>query len=161
MPLAGTHIAITAAVLAAARKFLKIKLSNRLLLLGAAMGLLPDLDIPAAMAINWVFGTSLYFHKTYTHAFIIPLLLFPAAMALKHLRKAKAATLTLIAAVAWFVHLMLDCRLAAGAPPTWLPAMGPVGFCTEFPSTATLVLIDSGAILLFALYLAYRSGKKS
>lgn len=161
MPLAGTHIAITAAVLAAIRKFLKVKFSDRTLLLGAAMGLLPDLDIPAALFLNAVFGTSFYFHKTYTHTFIIPLLLFAAAMALKYLRKGKAAILTLIAATAWLVHLPLDCYLAVGSPPTWIPAMGQAAFCREFPRTDILVLLDASMILLFTIYLAYKSGRKN
>ncbi len=161
MPLAGTHIAVTAAVLAAARKFLRIRFSDSLLMLGAAFGLLPDLDIPAAMAINLVFGTSLYFHKTYTHALIIPLLLFSVAIALKYFRKGKAATITLIAAVAWFVHLLLDCHLAVGSPPTWIPVTGPVGFCREFTRLDILVLLDALMILLFTLYLAYKRGRKS
>lgn len=161
MPLAGTHIAITAAVLAAVRKFLKIRFSNTLLLAGAAIGLAPDLDIPAALFLNAVFGTSFYFHKTYTHAFIIPLLLFAAAMALKYFRKAKAATITLIAAVAWLVHLLLDCHLATGSSPTWIPGMGQVGFCREFPRLDILVILDASTILLFTIYLAYKSGRKS
>ncbi len=161
MPLAGTHITVTAAVIAAVRKFLKVRFCNRVLLLGAAVGLMPDLDIPAAMIINSFFGTNFYFHKLYTHAAIIPLLLFLAAIALKHFRKGKAAVLTLAAAVAWLVHLMLDCYLAIGSSPTWIPAMGPIGFCREFPSLDTLVLIDAAAILLFTLYLAYKSRRKS
>ncbi len=161
MPLAGTHIAVTAAVLAAVRKFLKIRFSNPLLLVGAAIGLAPDLDIPVALAINWIFGTSFYFHKIYTHAFTIPLLLFVAAMALKYLRKEKFAVVTLVAAVAWLVHLMLDCYLAVGSPPTWIPAIWQVGFCREFPNLDVLVLIDAAMILLFTLYLAYKSGRKS
>lgn len=161
MPLAGIHIVTTAAALAAVRKFLRIRFSNRLLLLGAAMGLLPDLDIPAAMVPNWIFGTEFYFHKIYTHAFIIPLLLFPAAMALKYFGKGKAAVATLAAAIAWLVHLMLDCYLATGDSPTWLPAMWTARFCREFPRLDLLVGFDALVILFFALYLAYRSGRKS
>ncbi len=161
MPLAGTHIAATAAVLAAVRKFLRIRFSDSALMLGAAFGLLPDLDIPAAMAINWIFGTSFYFHKIYTHAVIIPALLFLAAISLKFFRKGKAAVVTLAAAVAWFVHLMLDCYIATGSSPTWIPAMGTVGFCREFPRLDILVLLDALMILLFTLYLAYRSGRKN
>ncbi len=161
MPLAGTHIAVTAAVLAAVRKFLRINFSNSMLMLGAAFGLLPDLDIPAAMVINLVFGTSFYFHKIYTHAVIIPVLLFLAAIALKCFGKGKAAVVTLVAAVAWLVHLMLDCYLATGSSPTWIPAMGTVGFCREFPRLDILVGVDALAILLFTIYLAYQSGKKN
>ncbi len=154
------HIAVTAAVLAAMRKFLRIRFSNKVLLFGAAMGLLPDLDIPAALLPNWIFGTSFYFHKTYTHAFIIPLLLFLAAIAVKYFRKERLATVVLVTAVAWFVHLLLDCRLATGSSPTWIPAMGPVGFCRAFPRLDVLVILDALMILLFVLYIAYKSGRK-
>ncbi len=159
MPLVGTHIAVTAAVLAAVRKFLRIRFSDRLLLLGAAMGLLPDLDIPAALLPNWILGTSFYFHKAYTHAFIIPLLLFLAAISVKHFKKEKLATVMLVAAAAWFVHLLLDCRLAMGSPPTWIPAAWPVGFCREFPKLDTLIGLDAAMMLLFTIYVAYQSGK--
>lgn len=161
MPLAGTHIVITAAVLAAVRRLLKVRFGNGLLLVGAAMGLLPDLDIPAALAINWIFGTSFYFHKTYTHAVIIPLLLFLSAIAVKHFRKKRLAAVMLVAAVAWFIHVLLDCHLATGSPPTWIPAMGQVGFCREFPRLDILVMLDALMILLFTLYLAYKSRRKS
>ena len=108
MPLAGTHIVITIAVLAAVRKFLKIKFSNRLLLLGGLIGLLPDIDMPLALAINRIFGTSVYFHKIYTHALLIPLVLYLTALTVKKFN-VKAATAILIAAVAWLVHVILDC----------------------------------------------------
>ena len=161
MPLAGTHIAVTAAVLAAVRKFLRIRFSDSILMLGAAFGLLPDLDIPAAIAINLAFGTSLYFHKIYTHAAIIPMLLFLAAIAMKYFGKGKTSVVMLVAAVAWFVHLLLDCHLATGSSPVWIPAMGPIGFCREVTRLDILVLLDALMILLFTLYIAYMSNQKN
>ena len=49
MPLAGAHVVITIVALAAIRKFLKLKFSNRILLLGGVLGLLADADIPIAI----------------------------------------------------------------------------------------------------------------
>ncbi|MBS3132941.1 metal-dependent hydrolase [Candidatus Woesearchaeota archaeon] len=158
MPLAGTHIVITIAVLAAVRKFLKIKFSNRLLLLGGLIGLLPDIDMPLALAINRIFGTSVYFHKIYTHALLIPLVLYLTALTVKKFN-VKAATAILIAAVAWLVHVILDCYSTFGLAPSLVPNWNGFGFCAGFLSPEGLMQFDGAVLFLFLLYLAYKSGK--
>jgi len=158
MPFAGAHVIIVIAVLAVLRKFLKLKISNRLLLFGGVLGLLPDIDIPIALGINWIFGTSLYFHKIYTHAVIIPLLLFLIAIIMK--KFSRFSTIIFITAIAWFVHLVLDCYFAIGKAPSFLPGGPGLGFCNELLSLSALLNADAIVIVLGVLYLAYRSGKK-
>jgi len=156
MPLAGAHIVITIVALAAIRKFLNIRLSNRIILLGGIIGLLPDLDIPLAIVLNLIFGTSFYFHKIYTHALIIPLLLYLASVIVKKSNE-KASVMILVAAIAWFMHLLLDCYFFLGLTPTILPGIGQLGFCRELLSFDATVYFDAIAISLFVIYLAYKS----
>ena len=157
MPLAGAHIAVTIAVLAAVRKFLKIRFSGRMLLLGGVLGLVPDIDIPLAMIANRVFGTSLYFHKIYTHALAIPAAIFAAAIAAKHFRKEKAAVTLLMAAIAWIVHIILDCQFTVGLSPSLLPGGKGMAFCTGLLGIDRLMQADAVAISLLVIYLAYKS----
>jgi hypothetical protein len=155
MPLAGAHVVLTIGLLAFVRKFLKIKFNNRLLLLGGALGLLPDLDIPIALAINFVFGTNFYFHKIYTHAFIIPLALFLIALVMK--KTSKFSVIIFITALAWLTHLVLDCYLALGQAPSILPAEPGIGVCRELLSLDMIMNLDAALIVLAVLYLAYKT----
>jgi len=156
MPLAGVHSVITIAALAAIRKFLKIKFSNRILLLGGILGLLPDVDIPIAIVLNWIFGTSFYFHKTYTHALIIPVLLYLASVVIKKFNE-KAAVIILLSAIAWFMHLVLDCTFLFGLPPSMLPGAIGWGFCRESLNVIGIMSMDAIIIAFFILYLAYKN----
>jgi len=156
MPLAGAHIVITIVALAAIRKFLNIKFSNRILLLGGILGMLPDLDIPIAFVLNGFFGTSFYFHKFYTHALIIPVLLYLASVVVKKFNE-KAAVIILLSAITWFIHLVLDCTFLIGMRPTVFPGAISWGFCRETLNVFEIMSLDAIIIAFFVLYLAYKS----
>lgn len=157
MPLAGTHIVTTMLVLAGIRKYLKIKFSNRLLLFGGVLGLLPDIDIPIAIAINFISGTNFYFHKFYTHALIIPIILFVISILMKYFNP-KIATVVLISSIGWAMHITLDCYLAVGIQPSIFPGfIWPIGICTEIVNLENLVIIDAVFVTAFVLYLAYKT----
>ena len=143
-------------MLLAARKFLGLKFSDRIFLIGALIGMLPDIDIPAAWVINWIFGTQFYFHKIYTHALVIPLLLFATAMMAKRYSE-KTATAILVAAIAWLTHVVADCYLSVGMNPTLLPAGQEIMLCRNFLDLNMLVNIDAASIFLFVAYLAWKN----
>jgi len=157
MPLAAFHAIITIVILAAIRKFLRINFSNRLLLFGGILGLLPDLDIPIALAVNWVLGTGLYLHKVYANALIIPLLIFITAIILKYYNYGKQSVIVLVVAVSYFFHIVLDCFFSLGLTANLLPGGEMLGMCRNIADKETLIIIDALFLGMFLIYLAYKA----
>ena len=159
MPLAGFHAVFTIIILASIRKFLKIKFSNKMLLFGGILGLLPDLDIPLALALNWIFGTNVYFHKIYANALVIPLALFAIAIVLKYKNHEKSAVFVLLSSVSYFVHILLDCFFSRGLTANIIPGGEMLSVCRNIASKETLIYADAIFIGVFLLYLAYKAPK--
>jgi hypothetical protein len=170
MPLAATHIIITLAVVEGLRRIFRFP--KRFVLLGGIFGLLPDLDIPAALVLNLVTGGNYYFHKTYTHSFALALLFFVAAAITStlrfqqlHLGKLIVSKITLVAGlglagVGWVMHNILDCWLSIGTVPSWLPGSTErIGFCRSLLTQEQLIYLDGLLVSLGFMYFMSRSWK--
>ncbi len=71
MPYAVTHVILTIVIADLYRDYAaKKKFPMIYVLIAGIAGLLPDLDIPALWAFNFVFGTNYNFHRIYTHSLV-------------------------------------------------------------------------------------------
>jgi len=121
MPTAVTHVLLTIIAVDLYRDYFykhKKVITLHMVFLGGVFGLIPDIDIPIYWLLKNVFGISVgFFHRTYTHTFLIPLALLLFAV-LFHKRH-KLSIMLGIASFAVSFHIILDLVLMGYVAPFW------------------------------------------
>ena|SRR3989338_6923595 len=160
MPYAAAHVILTIVIADIYRDYIaKKKFPMIYVLIAGVAGLVPDMDIPASWALNFIFGTNYNFHRIYTHSLIYAIAFFLIAMVFLLLRKEEYKILKwnvpkqafamffLAMAFGWLIHIVLDCALAADGYLNLVPLI-PLTFC---PSPfGNNVLAGFDAIILVA-----------
>ena len=126
-------------------------------------GLLPDMDIPAGWLFNLVFKTNYNFHRVYTHSLSYAIAFFFIAMVFLFSSKEKYKILKwnvpkqaffmffLAMAFGWFMHIALDCALAADGYLNLIPSI-PLTFCPHPFSNQALVGFDAIILVLWLIH---------
>src|SRR3989338_5881856 len=111
MPLAVTHVLLTIVLLDIFRDYIikkKKLIPLNYLFIGGVAGLLPDIDIPVFWLLNNVLSIkTTWFHGTYTHIFLIPIVLGVVAFFAYKYNK-KTGVLLGVIAFGYFLHVLLD-----------------------------------------------------
>lgn len=121
MPTAVTHVLLTIISVDLYRDYFfkhKRMITMKMLLWAGVFGLLPDIDIPIYWLLKNIIGLPVeWFHRTFTHSFLIPLILLILAIILQKMHK--ASIMLAIASFAWSLHIILDLLLMGYAIPFW------------------------------------------
>ncbi|MFH1409295.1 MAG: metal-dependent hydrolase [Nanoarchaeota archaeon] len=121
MPTAVTHVLLTIISVDIYRDYFykhKDLISLKMLLWAGIIGLMPDIDIPIYWLLNNVLKLSVpWFHRAFSHTFLIPLLLVILAFVFRE--KHRTSIMFAIASFAWTGHLLLDMIFAGYAPIFW------------------------------------------
>ena len=164
MPYAVAHVILTIVIADIYRDFIsKKKFPMIYVLIAGIAGLMPDLDLPASWAFNLVFGTDYYFHRVYTHSLLYAIAFFLISMTFLILKKeeyrifrwnvTKQAFVMFFLAMAfgWFVHIGLDCALAADGYLNLIPSI-PLKFCPHPFSNEAILGFDAIILMLWLLH---------
>lgn len=158
MAFAVVHVIIPIIAVDLVRDFvLKKKFSTFFLLIAGFAGLLPDADIPISWAVSFLTGTSVDYHRIFTHTLLFPLI-FLVIAAIFHfvekknykifkfsIQKHHVALFFLMLAIGWSFHVMLDCFFAADGSLSFIPGV-PLNMCPHAWSNDAILGLD--AILL-------------
>jgi len=160
MPYAVAHVILTIVIADIYRDYIaKKKFPMAYVFIAGIAGLMPDLDLPVSWAFNLIFGTDYNFHRIYTHSLFYSIAFFFIAMIFLFSRKEKYKILGWNApkqafamffsamAFGWFMHIALDCALAADGFLNLIPTI-PLKFCPSPFSNQALAGFD--AIILVA-----------
>ena len=110
MPLAVTHVLLAIIVLDIFRDyFIKKKklIPLHYIFIGGIAGLLPDIDIPVFWVVSLFKPSIDWFHGTFTHLFLIPLVILVASLVTYRYNK-KAGILLGIISFSYGFHIILD-----------------------------------------------------
>ena len=164
MPYAVAHTILTIVIADIYRDYIaKKRFPMIYVFIAGIAGLMPDLDIPASWAFNLVFGTQYNFHRIYTHSLFYAIAFFFIAMIFLFSRKYKYkilrwsapknafAMLFLALAFGWFMHIALDCALAADGYLNLIPSV-PLSFCPHPFSNQALVGFDAIILVLWLIH---------
>jgi membrane-bound metal-dependent hydrolase YbcI (DUF457 family) len=164
MPYAVAHVIVTIVVADIYRDYIaKKKFSMWYVLIAGIAGLLPDADIPASWLFNFIFGTNYNFHRLYTHSLAWAFLFLAIAGIFYLVRKEhcrlwkwnvpKDAIVMFFLAVAfgWFMHILLDCSLAADGLLTLVPGV-PLAICPHPFGQDVLAGFDAIILLLWLVH---------
>ena len=164
MPYAVTHVILTIVLADIYRDyFAKKRFPMIYVFIAGIAGLLPDLDVPAGWAFNIIFGTGYNFHRIYTHSLIYAITFFFIAIMFLLFRKEKYkiviwnmpksvfAMLFFALAFGWFMHIALDCALAADGYLNLIPSI-PLNFCPHPFSNQALLGIDAIILVLWLMH---------
>lgn len=122
MPLAVTHVLLTIIVIDIFRDYILKKkelIPLNYLFIGGIAGLLPDIDIPLFWLSNiFKFGIQ-WFHSTFTHLFLIPLIILIASLIVYKYNKRISVLLGIIS-FGYAFHILLDFVFyGCNMPPFW------------------------------------------
>jgi hypothetical protein len=111
MALAVTHVILTIVLIDLYRDYIaRNKFPTKYVLLGGVAGLFPDIDIPLGWAYNLLTGSQAYFHGTFTHSVLIPIVLAIASiLAYEVSGNRKLGLVLAVISFGWLFHLILDC----------------------------------------------------
>jgi len=110
MPLAVTHVLLTIILVDLFRDYIikkKKLIPLNFLFIGGVAGLLPDIDIPIFWLLNLFKFNIQWFHGTFTHLFLIPLIILVASLITYKYNK-KAGILLGIITFGYALHISLD-----------------------------------------------------
>ena len=110
MPLAVTHVILTIVLVDLFRDYIiknKKLISLRYVLIGGVAGLLPDIDVPFFWLLSIFKPDIAWFHGTFTHLFLIPVIITIASLIIYRYNK-KAGILAGIIAFGYGFHIFLD-----------------------------------------------------
>ena len=168
MPYAVTHVILTIVIADIYRDYIaKKRFPMIYVLIAGIAGLMPDLDIPAGWFFNFIFKTSYNLHRIYTHSLSYAAAFFFISMVFLFSRKEKykifgwnvpkqAFVMFFLAmAFGWFMHIVLDCGLAADGYLNLIPTM-PLSFCPHPFSNQALVGFDAIILVLWLIHEQYR-----
>ena len=164
MPFAAAHVILTIVIADIYRDYISKKRFPMIYVFIAGIaGLLPDLDVPAGWLFNLMLKTNYNFHRVYTHSLIYAIAFFFIAMAFLFSGKEKYKILKwnvpkqaffmffLAMAFGWFMHIALDCALAADGYLNLLPSI-PLKFCPHPFSNQVLVGFDAIILVLWLIH---------
>ena len=164
MPYAAAHVIITIVLADIYRDYIsKKKFPMIYVLIAGIAGLLPDIDIPISWMFNFVFGTDYNFHRIYTHSLLYAIIFFLTAILFLFLRKKdykilkwdvpKQAIIMFFFALAfgWFMHILLDCALAADGYLNLIPSI-PLKLCPSPFSNNVLQGFDAVILVLWLIH---------
>lgn len=109
MPLAVTHVLLTIVAIDIFRDYIikkKKLIPLNFLFIGGIAGLLPDIDIPLFWLLT-IFKPIAWFHGTFTHIFLIPLIILIVSLITYRYNK-KAGILLAIITFGYAFHILLD-----------------------------------------------------
>ena len=158
MPYAVAHVILTIVIADIYRDYIaKKKFPMIYVFIAGVAGLLPDLDLPASWIFNLVFGTHYNFHRIYTHSLIYSIIFFLAAIIFWIGRKEnyKIVIFFLAMSFGWFMHILLDCALAADGYLNSIPSI-PLKFCPSPFTNDFLVGFDAIILILWLLHEQYK-----
>lgn len=172
MPYAVAHVILTIVIADIYRDYIaKKRFPMFYVLIAGIAGLAPDMDIPASWIFNFIFGTHYNFHRVYTHSLFYAIVFFLISMLFFFARKEKykigkwvvdkrAITLFFFAlAFGWFIHIALDCTLAADGYLNLIPTI-PLKFCPHPFSNQVLAGFDAVILVLWLIHEQWRHGIK-
>lgn len=164
MPYAVAHVILTIVTADIYRDYIaKKKFPMIYVFVAGIAGLMPDLDIPAGWVFNFIFGTHYNFHRIYTHSlsyaigFFFIAMLFLASSREKYkifrwnVPKRAFFMFFLAIAFGWFMHIGLDCALAADGYLNLIPSV-PLKFCPSPFSNQALVGFDAIILVLWLIH---------
>ena len=164
MPYAVAHVILTIVIADLYRDhFAKKRFPMIYVLVAGIAGLLPDLDIPFVWAFNFISGANYNFHRIYTHSLLYSIVFFSAAVLFLIIRKEnyriikwtvnKDALILFFFAMAfgWFMHISLDCALAADGYLNLVPSI-PLNFCPHPFSNEALAGFDAIILVLWLIH---------
>lgn len=168
MPYAVAHVILTVVIADIYRDYISRKKFPMIYVLAAGIaGLMPDLDLPASWLFNFFFGTNYSFHRIYTHSLLYSIIFFLIAMVFLAVRKENysvlkwsihrnmLAMLFFALSFGWFMHIALDCALAADGYLNLVPSI-PLKFCPHPFSNDALLGIDAIILVLWLIHEQYR-----
>ena len=168
MPYAVAHVILTIVIADIYRDYIaKKKFPMIYVFIAGVAGLMPDMDIPASWVFNLIFGTNYNFHRIYTHSLLYAIVFFLISMIFLLLRKneykilkwnmSKQAIVMLFFALAfgWFMHVALDCTLAADGYLNLIPSI-PLKFCPHPFSNQAIVGFDAIILVLWLIHEQWR-----
>ena len=164
MPYAVAHVILTIVIADIYRDyFAKKKFPMIYVLIAGIAGLFPDIDIPAGGVFNFIFGTDYIFHRIYTHSLIYAIVFFLISIFFLISRKKDYRILNwkipkqaffmffLALAFGWFLHISLDCTLAADGYLNIIPSM-PLTFCPHPFNNDVLAGFDAIILVLWLIH---------
>ena len=110
MPLAVTHVLLTIIALDIFRDYIikkKRLIPLHFIFIGGIAGLLPDIDIPLFWLLDFFNLNMPWFHSTFTHIFLIPVVILIASLITYKYNK-KAGILLGIISFGYGFHIILD-----------------------------------------------------
>ena len=168
MPYAVAHVILTIVIADIYRDYIaKKRFPMIYVLIAGIAGLLPDMDIPASWVFNLVFGTNFNFHRVYTHSLFYAIVFFLISMLFLFIRKEKYKIIKFVLhkqaivifflamSFGWFMHIALDCTLAADGYLNLIPTI-PLKFCPNPFSNEALVGFDAIILVLWLVHEQYR-----
>lgn len=164
MPYAVAHVILTIVIADIYRDYISKKRFSMIYVFVAGIaGLIPDLDVPASWLYNLIFGTNYNFHRIYTHSLLYAIIFFALALIFLALKKEdykiakwnvpKGAIAMFFFALSfgWFMHIALDCSLAADGYLNLIPSL-PLTFCPHPFSNDVLAGFDAVILVLWLLH---------
>ena len=168
MPYAVAHVILTIVAADIYRDYIaKKKFPMIYVLIAGISGLMPDLDIPAGWVFNFIFGANYNFHRIYTHSLLYAIVFFLISIIFLFARKEQykifkwdvhkgaIAIFFLAMAFGWFMHIGLDCMLAADGYLNLIPSI-PLKFCPHPFSNEVLAGFDAVILILWLIHEQYR-----
>ena len=164
MPYSVTHVILTIVIADIYRDyFAKKRFPMVYVLIAGVAGLMPDLDILFGWVFNFFLGTDYNFHRLYTHSLFYAIMFFAVGVLFILIRKQsfyflnfkinKIAIVMLSFAMSfgWFMHIALDCALAADGYLNLIPSI-PLTFCPHPFSNEALLGIDAAILVLWLIH---------
>ena len=167
MPYIAAHVILTIVIADFYRDYIaKKKFPMIYVFIAGIAGMLPDMDILVGWVINWTFGTRYNLHRIYTHSLSYAIIFFLAALIFLFIRKddyeilkwsvPKQAIVMFFFALAfgWFIHIALDCGLAADGYLNLIPSI-PLNFCPSPFTNQALAGFDAIILILWLIHEQY------
>ncbi|MEM3126460.1 MAG: metal-dependent hydrolase [Candidatus Woesearchaeota archaeon] len=135
----------------------KNSFSRAYVLIAGIAGLLPDADVPLSWFVSFFNSTSVWLHRTYTHAVVwaalfaliaIVIHFHPKMNYFKFTRKQTTLFFAMLS-VGWLMHVILDCSISGSETISWIPLIAQIGFCPRW-ITDPNVAAGLDAIILLA-----------
>ena len=168
MPYAVAHVILTIVIADLYRDYVsKKKFPMVYVLIAGIAGLLPDMDVPIGWVFNLFFMTNYNFHRIYTHSLLYSAIFFIIALIILALRntyykvlkwtlhKRAIAMFFFAMSFGWFMHIALDCALAADGYLNLVPSI-PLNFCPHPFSNEALVGFDAIILVLWLMHEQWR-----
>lgn len=168
MPFAVTHILVPIVIVDLIRHHIlekehiqKHSFSTWYVLIAGLAGLLPDLDFVAQWAYNYIFGTNIYIHRTFTHTiypvivvFVFAVLFYEWDFKLFGFTNKQYSLFFLMLFAGFFAHVLLDCSITGEID--FLYPFGETSFCRglirEDISGVKLAGLDAILLVIWLIY---------